>query len=316
MKKIIFKTTLIIPIFLFSNEEPSSLEEFLTETNDLRRSIHRSLVNISSSIDNYSNSTQKIDLKNYDSTYAFAEFSSYYIQNENIKFDKKLKLKLKLPNIQNKLKLTIESDDDKKRDSKNYIENHEKNINNNFNLTAIYKENIEELDFNTKVGIKLNKELNPFIKSEIKKYWENIHSLDYTISHAVKISKSDKVESTSYFLMDKPIDDIFSLHNYNEYYWYSENRKDSQFYHSIYLNQKLSAKNHLTYQIDSSIDNENSNLKVKRYSGSLKFRHYIKNWLYTDIIPENFYLEELDFKPRYALKFNMGMYFNKDSYKE
>lgn len=313
MKKIIYGK-LIIPIFLFSQESSSSLEEFLTETNDLRKNIHMKLTNLSSSIDNYKN-TKKIDLKSYDSTYAFMELSSYYIQNESIKFDKKLKLKLKLPNIQSRLKLLIESDDDRKRESKNYIEEYEKNINDNFNLSAIYKEKIEDLDFDTKIGIKLKDKLDPFVKSEAKKYWLDVYGLDYTISQIVKLSKSKKIETTSYFLVDKPINNTFSLHNYNEYYWYSEKKRDSEFYHSIYLNQKLSKKNYLTYQIDTSIDNENSNLKVKRYSGSLKFRHYIKNWLYTDVIPENFYSEILDFKPRYAIKFNIGMYFSKDSYR-
>lgn len=299
--------------FLFANESNESyLELFLKQTNDYRKYIHKTLVSSSSNIDNYFFEEKNLKNINYTDTYAHLELSAYKTQDEDFSFDQSLKIKLKLPKLKDRFNLMFESDEE--RSSKDFVENHKKTQ--DYNLSLLYNKLLDgNIDFKTKIGLKIHSSFDPFIKIEAKKIWENIYGLDLILSQSLKESVEKKLENTTYFHITKPINRNLFLHNYNEYYWHSENSKDTEFYHTIYLNQLLSKKNHLTYQIDTNIDNIDTNMKIKRYSGKLKFRHYVKNWLYTDLIPENYYKEDQDFKPRYALRLNIGMNFNKSSYR-
>lgn len=289
----------------------SYLDLVIKETEEYRKYTHQKLIESSANIDNYFfDEKNKLDTR-YNDTYGFIELSASQNQHESVEFNQKVKIKFALPKLKNRLKLVFETDNE--RDSKDFIENQNKN--NDFNLSLAYEQLLDnDIDFSTKAGIKLGTNIDPFIKVQAKKVWENIYGLDYILSQSFKESVDKKLESTSYFHISKKLTDDLYLHNYNEHYWQSGYSKDSEFYHSIYLNERLSNKNYLTYQIDTNIDNIDSNMKIKRYSAKLKFRHYIRSWLYTDVIPENFYREDLDFKPRYAIRFNLGMFINKDSY--
>lgn len=302
---------LIILLFfinLFAKEETLFLESLIKKSKDYRKYIHSTIVNTSSVIDNYYFEDKKYNLNPYNSSYGLLTLSLYQNQHEDIKFRPNIKLKLQLPRLKKKINLVFENE--KKRESKDYIEENEKN--NNYNLSILYNKTLKNsIQIRTKLGIKINKMLNPFLKIELKKVWENKHGLNLTLSQQFKQSVKKKLESTSYFLINKRLKKNLSLNNYNEYYWGSEDSKDSQFYYSIYLNKKLSKKSYLTYMIDTNIDNSQTNLRIKRYSLKIKYRHYLKKWLYLDTIPQNFYRYDLNFKPRYAIQFNLGVIFNK-----
>lgn len=40
-------------------------------------------------------------------------------------------------------------------------------------------------------------------------------------------------------------------------------------------------------------------------SASIRFRHYIKSWIYSDLIPKNYYRDENNFKNEYSIRFNL-----------
>lgn len=314
MKKLLIPIIITNALVLSADDNINNvlfLDSVINNTKEYRKYIHETLVTSSSNIDNYFFEEKNKNHLEYNDTYGFLELSLTKNQHESLSLDQKISVKLKLPKIKENVKLIFESDDE--RDSKDFIENDKKN--NDFNLALGYEELLKyDIDFQTKAGLKLHSGLDPFIKVEAKKIWENIYGLDYKVSQALKESVDKKLENTTYFKISKQLSDNLFLHNYNEYYWQSENRRDSEFYHTIYLNEKLSNQNHLTYQIDTNINNIDSNMKIKRYSGKLKFRHYIKDWLYTDVIPENYYREEVNFKSEFGIRFNLGMYFNKKSY--
>lgn len=317
MKKILLPLIILNSINMFaedSNKNTSYIDLLIQETNDYRKYIHQTLVDTSSSIDNYYFDKKELEKKEYNSTYALLELSAYQNQGEGLSFDQKIRIKLKLPKLRDSLKLVFESDEE--RETKDFIENHDNKKNDDYNLALVYNQFLNyDIDFKTRVGIKLRSKIDPFIKTEIKKTWENIYGINYTISQAVKESVDKKLELTSYIRLDKKLAEDYTIHNYNEYYNRSENNADSEFYHSVYLNQRINPKNLLTYTIDTNIDNIESNLKIKRYSAKVRYRHFINKWLYTDVIPENYYKEEQNFKSKYAIRFNLGMFFNKDSYR-
>lgn len=311
--------TLIIPILLISSYNCSAedinntyLNTVIEDTNKYRKSIHKSLVKASSDIDYYFDNTKR-DINEYSDTYGLVQLSAYQNQHGSIKFDQKVKVKLKLPKLKENFKLVFESDEI--RENVDHIEDHTQNNNDDFNLALAYNQLFgDTIDFKTKVGVKLKTKIDPFVKIEAKNTWYDVNSIDYTISQSFKQSVIEKLESISYLRLDKNINDIFSIHNYNEYYWHSPQKEDTEFYNSIYLNHYVSDRSHLTYTFGVNTNNIDSNLKVKRYSVKAKYRHFLKKWLYVDTVPENYYNEDLNFKPRYAIRFNLGIYFNKGSY--
>lgn len=313
MKKLTTSLLLFATIANANEQNSSYLDLIIKETKDYRKFIHESLVNSASTVDNYYFEDKNKNIQDYHSTYGIIELSAFYNEDNNLSFDQRIKIKLKLPKLKDRLRLVIESDED--RQSKDFVENHTKNKDDSFNLALLYSKIVNDsIDFNTKLGIKLNKGLDPFIKSTIEKRWDNINSFDFILSQSLKQSVEKKLESTSYFKISKELSTNFYLHNYNEYYWHSVNKENSDFFHSVYLNQRVSNKDLISYEIGTNINNEYSNLRIKRNSISVKYRHYFKSWLYSDIIPENYYRYEDNFKPKFGLRFNLGIKFNKDSY--
>ncbi|MFA9374812.1 MAG: hypothetical protein ACERKK_11720 [Poseidonibacter sp.] len=308
---------LILPLIILSSintyAQNSYLDSIIENTNEYRKGMHDTLVNSAKGIDNFFDSTEQ-KIEGYNNTYGLIQLSAFYNEGEGVHFDQKVSIKLKLPKLKKNFKLLFESDE--VRENVDFTENHTKNNSDNFNLALLYEDYLgNNVDFKTKAGIKLGSTLNPFIRAEIKKVIKDVKGINYTFSQSAKESVKDKLELTSYIRLDKPINDEFSLHNYYEYYWQSTKSNDSQLYASLYLVQRLSQKNTLTYTLGSNMDNIDSNLKMKRYNATLTYRHWLRKWIFIDTIPENYYTEEEDFKPMYSIKFNLGMYINKDSYR-
>ncbi len=314
MKKLLLPLILVNSINVLAQEQPSFLDTLIADTNDHRKDIHNYIVTLSSDVDNFmSDDETMINRKDYAAAYGLIELSAFQNQHESVNFDQRVKIKLKLPKLKDKFRLVFESDDID--ENKDYIENKKSNKNDDFNLALSYQTMKKYAELKAKVGIKLRSKLDPFLKLSAKKTWEDINGIDFVIGQDIKQSVVKKLETTSYYEVAKKFNDYYSLHQYTEYYWQSNERSDSQILPSIHLKQKIDAKNHLTYSFSSNIDNIDTNLRLKRHSVQIKYRHLIKKWLYVDAIPENYYSYDNNFKPRYAMRFNLGIYFNKSSYK-
>lgn len=314
MKKLLLPLILINSINVFAVEETSFLESFISNTNEQRKDIHNYIVSMSNNLDNFSNDgNTEVDMHQYSSAYGLLELSAFQNQHGSVHFDQRVKIKLKLPNLKDKFRLVFESDEID--ENKDFIENHNSNSKDDFNLGLTYDTLKENIELKAKVGLKLRSKLDPFVRLSAKKTWEDVKGIDFTLGQHVKESVLNKLELTSYASLDKQLNDYYSLHQYTEYYWHSSESRDSQVLPSVYLKQKIDVKNYLTYSFSSNIDNIDTNLRLKRHSAKVKYRHFLKKWLYLDAIPENYYSYDNNFKPRYAIRFNIGIYFNKGSYK-
>ena len=287
MKKLLLPLILINSINIFAQEEPTLLQTLITDTNDHRKDIHLHIINMSNSLDNYIDSPP-IDIKEYSSAYGLLQLSAYQNQHESVNFDQKVKIKLKLPKLKDKFRLVFESDEID--ENKDFVEDHKTNNNDDFNLGLSYEALKKDYKFKAKVGLKLRSKLDPFLKLSLNRTWEDIYyDVDYTLGQTLKQSVIKKLESTSYMRFDKSLNDYYSLHNYSEYYWQSEESRNSQIINSTYLNQQINSKNYLTYTVSTNIDNQDTNLRIKRNTLQIHYRHFIKKWLYVDTIPENYY---------------------------
>lgn len=315
MKNLILPLTILSITNLFSNEikeNENYFQNIINDTSEYRKNIHQSLISLSSNIDSYFIS-EEIKNLDYSSTYAHLQLSSYLNEGDEIVFDQKFKIKLKLPKLKDKFSLEIETSEE--RETVDNVETHNKSNNDNLNVgIAYYKQLKNHINLKSKAGLKVRSKFDPFIKIEAKKTWIHDESLEYTLSQKFKQSVIKHTESTTFFRVDKKLKEPFSIHNYYQHYWQSTNEKDNQYYTSIYLNQKLSNTKNLTYTIDSNINNIDSEMKVKRYAARITYKQYLRKWMYFDIIPENYYPEDDNFKSKVALRINFGIYFNKDSY--
>ena len=316
MKKILIPLTILslLPLYAQNKDNPSFLDTILDNTEDHRKTIHQSLISLSSNIDGYF-IPQEIKDVDYSSTYGQIEFSSYINEGDSISFDQKIRIKLILPKLKEKFRLEIETSDE--RETIDTVEDHDKKTNDNLSVgLAYYKVLKNKINLKSKTGLKVRSKFDPFFEIEANKTWNENTDLEYILSQKFKQSVVKHTESTTFFRIDKMLDDTYSLHNYYQQYWQSKQENDSEYYASIYLNQKLTDSRNLTYTVDSNINNIDSDMKAKRYSLKVKYKHYLKKWLYFDVTPENYYKEDENFKGKFALKLNLGMYFNKDSYRK
>jgi hypothetical protein len=302
---------LISSVVLQSSEDLSYIDKFIEGTDEYRKNIHKTFMNISSSLDDYV-SDEKINQEEYHSTYALLELRVYQTQHEKVRVIPKVKIRLKLPKLKNKFRLEFESEDTNKK--KDFME--DENNKNDYNLGLGYLKRFKNFaNIHTKIGIKLRRKLDPFITINLYKTLSDIKTIDYTLGQNIKLSYLNELELTTSLILIKHLSNSYSLQQSNEYYWKSKTKEENEFSSSLSLNHKIDNHNSIRYSLNASINNIDSNLKLKRYSLKSNYRHLIKDWLYTDVILENFYKEDENFKPRYAIGFNLGMYINRDSYK-
>ena len=184
---------------------------------------------------------------------------------------KNINNKVKIERLNNKLNLLIKSDD--KKELRYIIENERIATIDYINLGLAFNSRLyKNLDFKTRFGIKLNNKINPFIKLTTKKTLKNIYGVDYTFGHVVKNSVIKKFEHKSYLKLDKKLNDIYSIHNYYESYWGNELNKNTNVNSTIYLNQKISDKSQLTYQIGLNSNNEDGTQEIKEYLIDIKYK--------------------------------------------
>ena len=80
------------------------------------------------------------------------------------------------------------------------------------------------------------------------------------------------------------------------------------FKHVKFLSQLKGNKDYLSYVVSASTNNDESNLQVKDYQAYVSYRHYIKRWVYFDLVPKVIWKREYDFATHYAFRINFGVY--------
>lgn len=131
----------------------------------------------------------------------------------------------------------------------------------------------------------------------------------FSIKEELKLSSKNSLSNTSSFSFKKTLNARLKFKNYNEYYWNEKKRVDN-IYNSLRLTYKISNKDNLNYLASISSNNSTSNLKIKDYSFYIAYKHYLKEWLYIDIVPK-VYLTADNFKDDYKISVNIGIIIGK-----
>jgi hypothetical protein len=189
----------------------------------------------------------------------------------NSKNKKQNKLISKVPKINNEFNLLIDSQGE--RELKYIFEKPSKNNNSLINFGISFKDKAyKNIDFKTRLGLKLNNKINPFIQLTTNKSWKNIYGIDYAIGQILKKSVKKNVQYKSFFKLDRKLNEKYSIHNYNESYWQDTEVDYVDINSSFYLKQKLTKKSNLIYKIGLKANDEEGKQEIKNYGINIKYK--------------------------------------------
>ena len=184
---------------------------------------------------------------------------------------KQNRLTTKIPKIKNEFNLLIDSQGE--RELKYIFEKPLKNNNSLINFGISFKDKAyKNIDFKTRLGLKLNNKINPFIQLTTNKTWKNIYGIDYGLGQILKKSIKKNTEYKSYFKLDRKLNERYSIHNYNETYWQDSEIDYVDINSSIYLKQKLTKKSNLVYKIGVKANDAQGSQEIKNYGINIKYK--------------------------------------------
>ena len=176
-----------------------------------------------------------------------------------------------VPKVNNDFNLLIDSQGE--RELRYIFEKPYRNNNSLINFGISFKDKAyKNIDFKTRLGLKLNNKINPFIQLTTNKTWKNIYGVDYAIGQILKKSVKKKAEYRSYLKLDRKLNDKYSIHNYNESYWQDTEVDYVDINSSLYLKQKLTRKSNLIYKIGLKANDSEGRQEIKNYGINIKYK--------------------------------------------
>ena len=176
-----------------------------------------------------------------------------------------------VPKVNNDFNLLIDSQGE--RELRYIFEKPYRNNNSLINFGISFKDKAyKNIDFKTRLGLKLNNKINPFIQLTTNKTWKNIYGVDYALGQILKKSVKKKAEYRSYLKLDRKLNDKYSIHNYNESYWQDTEVDYVDINSSLYLKQKLTRKSNLIYKIGLKANDSEGRQEIKNYGINRKYK--------------------------------------------
>ena len=176
-----------------------------------------------------------------------------------------------VPKVNNDFILLIDSQGE--RELRYIFEKPYRNNNSLINFGISFKDKAyKNIDFKTRLGLKLNNKINPFIQLTTNKTWKNIYGVDYALGQILKKSVKKKAEYRSYLKLDRKLNDKYSIHNYNESYWQDTEVDYVDINSSLYLKQKLTRKSNLIYKIGLKANDSEGRQEIKNYGINIKYK--------------------------------------------
>lgn len=313
--KILF-LILIFQVFLFSDNKDSNikdttlLENVLQKSEFYREHLSQRLMYYATDIDSFLSNEPNDDTKK-NASYVHLQFATEKGQDDKLKNLTTFRIRLELPKFKNKYRLEL-GNKEETNDKSSDIRANDISRNDDVQIGLRYINSLRNY-FNYSVGagvrFKLN-EVDPYIKAKATKDFSYSNDWEGAIAQKFYFSNKKNLESISSYEVYKVFNETFKFSNFNEYIW-KQKEPDDNFYNSLRLFQNLSKKDFLSYILSTTTDIDNSNLEIRNYQAYISYRHYIKKWLYYDVIPRYIWQRDKDFDPKYAIRFNFGMFIGK-----
>ncbi|NQY19833.1 MAG: hypothetical protein HRT40_00770 [Campylobacteraceae bacterium] len=226
-------------------------------------------------------------------------FSSKHEKNKDTEYDSIIRISIRLPNTEKKLKVIIIDD------NKNDGENDDKSVELEYQLISDIKNSLY-----LKAGLKIKSKLEQYLSLRYKLSYLLKSNIRSNIIQDLTYSSDEKFVSTSSIDFIKYIKYPFYIKNYYEYKYTKEKDLNQSFF-SLTLFQKLKRKDYFAYEINTTRDNKKKSIRTEDYEIDITYRSYLKKWLYFEIIPKVIYRKENNFSSSKQINFNFSMSFNK-----
>lgn len=254
--------------------------------------------------------TQEKSLYKYENSSIHVE--TYYSHKETKGTDVGVtfRVKLRLPQLKEKLKLVIENDDNKV--GKEYSDNNETvpYKDDKTSLALEYDKYKKYLNLKTKAGVKVRAHSYVFINTSISKKFDLTNSWDFTAHEKIELNSKNNFENITTLSFNKRINNRLRFANTNQYYW-NEKSSDNNIYNSLRIMHKTSSKDTFNYVTSVASNDSGTNFQTKNYDAYISYKHHIRKWLYYDIVPALYWERADDFNTRYAFKFSLGVLIGK-----
>ena len=298
----------------YDSKDPSLLEQTLHQGVTFRHYVSKKFTKFSNGVDNFL-SNENNEKFEENRSFVHFQYAIEKIKNQKTNNNFNVSLRIRVPQAKKKYRLELGSLDKTNNESQEELNDariDDVSKTEDFAAGIGYVNQLKDyLDFSSGIGVRLKfDEFDPYIKA--KAIREIMITPDWNSNLIQKFYLFNKrgLESTTSYEIFKTYSETFRFSNYNEFFWREQDRDDS-FYNSLRLYQTLSQKDHLSYVTSASTNNVDSNMQVKNYQVYVSYRHYYKRWFYYDVVPKYIWQREDDFNPKYAIRFNIGMFLGK-----
>ncbi len=312
MKKLIFIYMFILN-FSFANDSNTTFIDNLSITRDnITDSYQQTLCDIDSYVSNDSSCRDKKYKRDISKNRVSLIFSTK-LREDSVKPALYIKVNIKLPKIQDKIELTFDKQTNDEINNQNIYDSYEdRERDQNFRVGLKYYL-FKKRDSKTyaRLGVRASKPFGFFTQlATDKRYYLEKNRLLFGANLYYYIHyKCFTISSYESFMT--PINRHYTFEQKNQIF-YTHKDKSTQLEHIFRLHNFIDKKDKFTYTLNYiSLHDKECQFCKKQYGISLKFKHYFKEWLFIETIPQVLARKENDFNIETRLTLNIGINFSK-----
>jgi hypothetical protein len=226
-------------------------------------------------------------------------------------YSMRLKVRLNLPKIQERLRLIFEDEDSDNifYDSTTLDNQYKVEDKNYFLRLDFFNEVIRKIDLTTGIGVKFREfHLYPYLNFKVKYILNNRKNT--VINNRFRIYSDGRYEDIiNLNKMEYYSDSVYIF--YRNFFRYRDWTETNSIINSLSVTKILTDKKKLTLGI--ALKSEFTPLKsyIKHRQLYMAYREkFYKNWLYYELSPSIIWREENDFEPSYRFMLNIGISFS------
>ena len=235
-----------------------------------------------------------------------------YTKRGELSLDPVFKFKLDLPTLKERLKLVVESNlpEQETLEDANFDRSLQDPNDSLASTTGAFKYllgSIKSWEASTSIGVRLNREPNPFWRMRMKRKWDFQHHWQFKTLQSVYYFHDDSWGETTQFIFEKPIHSYFFASK-SEAKW-RHNERLMAYAQIFSIKKKLSPIRAIKYELGVLSQNQ-PNIIVTDYFIKTTYRRLLyKDWLFYEAAPGLLFSTEDSFKakPSILMRFEMKL---------
>lgn len=242
-------------------------------------------------------------------TYLRLGLDSVLREREGFGFSGGLRLKLHLPRTKKRLRLLIESDD--QRSESENLENKPTDVAQRSDYSLAIEKDVSganKWNLRPSLGIKLHSRIDTFFRLRSHRYFSYNDWL-MRVSHHAAWFDSRGFEANTGLALDHPLSKNLLFRYSPTLSWQEEEmfRRITQGF-SVY--QEIDSRQKMAYQIIAEADDDWNEWRAKRYDALIRYRRGLyKKWLFGEVIPQLIFLKETGFHNDPIITFRLEVVF-------